>query len=93
MDGEDPPQELLESLYDEIISNEIKIKAVGDPDKQGWVKKIDHGKEKEVRESIYSLSYHRLARGWFSRVLCLSGTKTRRDLKASCAAAYCNQFQ
>lgn len=36
MDGGDPPKALLESLYDEIVSNEIKIKAVGDPDKQGF---------------------------------------------------------
>eukprot|EP01128_Nolandella_sp_AFSM9_P008432 TRINITY_DN511_c1_g1_i3.p1 TRINITY_DN511_c1_g1~~TRINITY_DN511_c1_g1_i3.p1 ORF type:complete len:646 (+),score=161.96 TRINITY_DN511_c1_g1_i3:93-2030(+) len=48
IDGADPPIELLESLYDEIVHNEIKIKAVGDPDKQGWVKKVE-GKERDAR--------------------------------------------
>uniref|UniRef100_A0A6B2L769 SEC7 domain-containing protein n=1 Tax=Arcella intermedia TaxID=1963864 RepID=A0A6B2L769_9EUKA len=38
--GNDPPQELLEMLYDEIVGNEIQMKTKGDPDKKGWVKSI-----------------------------------------------------
>jgi len=38
--GGDPPQELLENLYDAIVCNEIQIKTIGDPDKKGWIKGI-----------------------------------------------------
>eukprot|EP01125_Pyxidicula_operculata_P002417 TRINITY_DN1228_c1_g3_i2.p1 TRINITY_DN1228_c1_g3~~TRINITY_DN1228_c1_g3_i2.p1 ORF type:complete len:932 (-),score=264.33 TRINITY_DN1228_c1_g3_i2:90-2885(-) len=37
---QDPPQELLEKLYDNIINNEIQMRTKGDPDKKGWVKLI-----------------------------------------------------
>jgi len=37
--GEDPPQELLEAVYDDIVCNEIKMKRKGDP-KRDWIKAI-----------------------------------------------------
>lgn len=43
VDGADPPKELLEDLYDKIVSDEIKVQTKGDPDKKGWLKAIHAG--------------------------------------------------
>jgi len=39
-DGEDPPIELQEQLFNAIVNEEIVIKKQGDPDKRGWIKGI-----------------------------------------------------
>jgi len=39
--GEDPPREFLDELYDSIAGNEILLKRKGDPDKKGWNKSIN----------------------------------------------------
>eukprot|EP01128_Nolandella_sp_AFSM9_P010380 TRINITY_DN7161_c0_g1_i1.p1 TRINITY_DN7161_c0_g1~~TRINITY_DN7161_c0_g1_i1.p1 ORF type:complete len:562 (-),score=134.10 TRINITY_DN7161_c0_g1_i1:61-1746(-) len=49
IDGQDPPSELLVSLYDEIVENEIKITTQGEPTKAGWVKSVHGGGVKEGR--------------------------------------------
>jgi len=38
IDGTDPPQELVERIYEEIVNNEIIIMKEGDPKKKGWLK-------------------------------------------------------
>eukprot|EP01124_Arcella_intermedia_P026365 TRINITY_DN4939_c0_g1_i1.p1 TRINITY_DN4939_c0_g1~~TRINITY_DN4939_c0_g1_i1.p1 ORF type:complete len:605 (-),score=168.64 TRINITY_DN4939_c0_g1_i1:66-1880(-) len=49
VDGADPPKELLEELYDKIVSDEISMQTKGDPDKKGWIKAIHAGSIKEGR--------------------------------------------
>jgi len=47
VDGADPPKELLDDLYDKIVSEEIKVQTKGDPDKKGWLKAIHAGPIRE----------------------------------------------
>uniref|UniRef100_A0A6B2L8S8 SEC7 domain-containing protein n=1 Tax=Arcella intermedia TaxID=1963864 RepID=A0A6B2L8S8_9EUKA len=38
--GKDPPEPMLEKLYNDIVGDEILMKTKGDPDKKGWMKSI-----------------------------------------------------
>eukprot|EP01125_Pyxidicula_operculata_P017050 TRINITY_DN592_c1_g1_i5.p1 TRINITY_DN592_c1_g1~~TRINITY_DN592_c1_g1_i5.p1 ORF type:complete len:816 (-),score=215.51 TRINITY_DN592_c1_g1_i5:626-3073(-) len=61
INGEDPPQQLLVSLYENIYNEEIQIRTAGDPTKKGWVKSIKAGQ------------YEQTGKRW----LCLIGNELR----------------
>lgn len=50
--GQDPPLEKLQRWYREIVSDELKVRAEGVPEKQGWARTFDLGRKNLERQFV-----------------------------------------